>query len=302
MVKSKKAIFTAIFFVALAVFVVYEVMSVLSTGSSQRYKDVPPPHMMQKAEQSGEGEPPLAEVKQEKAQQADETVAEKAETATDDMADKAADAASDTKQAVSEAASDATQAASEAASDAKQAASDVASDAEQAASDAASDVKQTATDAMNTVEDKASQAADTVKQKVESATSTAPAAAASQSAAAPQVHVVKAEGLSYSPMVVEINPGDTVAWENMSSHDTQALKGLIPDDSEYWHSDLSQNYQRTFTKPGIYVYKCTPHFGAGMGGVIIVGKPVNLDAIKAADVKGAAKRLVKKAIAAAEKM
>jgi pseudoazurin len=115
-----------------------------------------------------------------------------------------------------------------------------------------------------------------------------------------QVHVVTAQGLKYAPLVIVIAPGDTVAWENMSSHDTQAIEGLVPEGSEMWHSAMGENFQQTFSQEGIYIYKCTPHFGAGMGGVIIVGKPVNLDAIKAAAVKGAAKRLVKKAIQAAE--
>jgi pseudoazurin len=117
-----------------------------------------------------------------------------------------------------------------------------------------------------------------------------------------QVHVVTAQGLKYEPLVIMIAPGDTVAWENMSSHDTQAFAELIPEGAEVWHSSMGENYQRTFTQEGIYVYKCTPHIGAGMGGVVIVGKPVNLEAIKAATVKGAAKRLVKKAIKAAEAM
>jgi pseudoazurin len=117
-----------------------------------------------------------------------------------------------------------------------------------------------------------------------------------------KVHIVTAEGLKYAPLVITIQPGDTVAWENMSSHDTQSLEGLIPEGAEMWHSQVSENYQRTFFQQGIYVYKCTPHFGAGMGGVIIVGEPVNLAAIKAVEVKGAAKRLVKKGLQVAEKM
>jgi pseudoazurin len=115
-----------------------------------------------------------------------------------------------------------------------------------------------------------------------------------------EIHIVTAEGLKYAPLVIEIAVGDTVAWENMSSHDTQSIEGLIPAGAEMWHSGMGENYQRTFTQEGIYIYKCTPHFGAGMGGVIIVGNPVNLDEMKAAEVKGAAKRLVKKAIKAAE--
>jgi len=117
-----------------------------------------------------------------------------------------------------------------------------------------------------------------------------------------EIHIVKAVGLKYDPLVVNIQPNDTVAWENMPTHDTQSMEGLIPEGAEMWHSKLGENYERTFTQEGIYVYKCTPHFGAGMGGAIIVGKPVNLEAIQAADAKGAAGRLVRKAIAAAEAM
>lgn len=114
------------------------------------------------------------------------------------------------------------------------------------------------------------------------------------------IHIVTAQGLKFEPLVTVIAAGDTVAWENMSSHDTQAFADLIPQGTEVWHSSMGENYQRTFTQEGIYIYKCTPHIGAGMGGVVIVGNPVNLDSIKAATVKGAAKRLVKKAIKAAE--
>ncbi len=117
-----------------------------------------------------------------------------------------------------------------------------------------------------------------------------------------EVHIVTAQGLKFDPLVVKIQPGDTVAWENMPTHDTQSMEGLIPEGAEMWHSKMGANYERTFSQEGIYVYKCTPHFGAGMGGAVIVGKPVNLEAIQAADAKGAAGRLVRKAIAAAVDM
>lgn len=125
---------------------------------------------------------------------------------------------------------------------------------------------------------------------------------ATQPAESGQLHVVTAQGLKFEPMVITIQPGDTVAWENMPTHDTQSIEGLIPDGAEAWHSELGKNYERTFTVEGIYVYKCTPHIGAGMGGAIIVGKPTNLDAIIAADMKGAEGRLARKAIAAAQAM
>lgn len=120
------------------------------------------------------------------------------------------------------------------------------------------------------------------------------------SIAAAEIHIVTAEGLKFAPLVVKIAPGDMIVWRKMATHDTQSIEELIPEGAEGWHSKMGEGYQRTFTQEGIYIYKCTPHFGGGMGGVIIVGKPVNLEAIKAAPVTGAARRLVKKAIQAVE--
>jgi pseudoazurin len=159
--------------------------------------------------------------------------------------------------------------------------------------------------ATETVAAKVEEMVEQVEQKVETAVVEAEAndtVVKTAAQASGVVHVVTAQGLKYDPLVIHIGLGDTVAWENMSSHDTQSIEGLIPTEAEAWHSGMGENYQRTFLVEGIYVYKCTPHFGAGMGGAIIVGQPTNLDAIKAIKVKGAAKRLVKKAIKAAESM
>lgn len=117
-----------------------------------------------------------------------------------------------------------------------------------------------------------------------------------------ETHKVTAQGLVYAPLVVNINSGDSVAWRNMATHNTESLEGLIPKGAEKWSSPIGKSYTRAFTQEGIYVYKCTPHFGAGMGGAIIVGEPVNLEQLKNADAKGAAGRLVRKAIAEAETM
>ncbi len=113
-----------------------------------------------------------------------------------------------------------------------------------------------------------------------------------------QTHEVKAQVTAYNPLVLFINPGDQVAWSNMNGHDTQSLEGMIPEGAEMWHSKMGDNYSHTFTVEGVYFYKCTPHWGTGMGGVIVVGKPSNLDIIKGMEVKGAGKRLVKKALKA----
>lgn len=115
-------------------------------------------------------------------------------------------------------------------------------------------------------------------------------------------HTVTTQGLKFSPLVVKIAPGDSVSWTNMSTHNVEMIEGLIPEGAEAFKSEMSQDVTHTFDKEGIYIYKCTPHIGAGMGGAVIVGNPVNLDAIKAQDVSGGVGRIVKKAVKEAESM
>jgi len=46
----------------------------------------------------------------------------------------------------------------------------------------------------------------------------------------------------------------------------------------------------TFDKPGVYGYKCKPHYGMGMVGMIVVGEPTNADQAKAVTHPGKAKQ------------
>lgn len=117
-----------------------------------------------------------------------------------------------------------------------------------------------------------------------------------------ETHTVTAEGMQFAPLVVKIAPGDTVRWENMPTHNVETVDGLVPEGTEKINSPMGENYQHTFEEEGIYIYQCTPHIGAGMGGAVIVGEPTNLDAIKAADAKGGVGRVVRQAISAAESM
>ncbi len=115
-------------------------------------------------------------------------------------------------------------------------------------------------------------------------------------------HTVTATALAYEPMVLQIAPGDTVYWTNMSTHNVHMMEGLIPEGAEAFASAMGESVTKTFDKEGIYIYQCDPHIGAGMGGALIVGNPTNLDAIKSQKVKGGLGRVVKKAIKAAKKM
>lgn len=260
---KNKAVMVAVILAIVALFVVFAVTSVFKDDSEERYGEVPSPQSEATIDDDSAVAP--ASVK-------DETTEPLAQNEAGGLNETVTEHMEDSQEAVPETVVEEEMEAAPAPTDSLQEqAEDMQSEAETAVAGMAED---------------AEQMADEAKQAVSGG----------------EIHVVTAQGLKYNPLVIQIQPGDTVAWENMPTHDTQSIEGLIPEGAEAWHSQLGQNYERTFSVEGIYVYKCTPHIGAGMGGAIIVGDPVNLDAIKAADAKGAEGRLARKAIAAAEAM
>ncbi|MBO6783023.1 MAG: pseudoazurin [Alphaproteobacteria bacterium] len=82
----------------------------------------------------------------------------------------------------------------------------------------------------------------------------------------------------YAPGLVQIEPGDTVTWVSTDrGHNVEFVRGAFPDGVDNFRSSLNKDVSYTFTVPGVYVYKCTPHYGMGMVGVVIVGEvPDNL--------------------------
>ncbi|MCI0401158.1 MAG: plastocyanin/azurin family copper-binding protein [Gammaproteobacteria bacterium] len=104
---------------------------------------------------------------------------------------------------------------------------------------------------------------------------------------------VTAQATAYEPIVVFIQPGDTVKWTNMSGHNTASLDGLIPEGGEPWDSALGDNYSQKFEVEGVYIYKCTPHYSLGMAGAIVVGQPTNFEQVKQ-NATGMAMRVVAK--------
>jgi len=125
------------------------------------------------------------------------------------------------------------------------------------------------------------------------------ATALAAAGAAAQDHVVTAQVTNFEPMVLFVEPGDSVTWTNMAGHDTASIEGMIPEGAKAWHSKMGEQYTVTFEQEGAYVYKCTPHVATGMVGTVIVGggDPGNLDAIDAAleDVP-VAKNMIARAI------
>jgi pseudoazurin len=86
--------------------------------------------------------------------------------------------------------------------------------------------------------------------------------------------------MAFDPAFLKIAPGDSVTFVPVNKgHDVQSIDGMIPDGAQPWKGKVSQEITVQFTQPGVYGYKCLPHFGLGMVGLIEVGdNPANLQA------------------------
>ena len=98
----------------------------------------------------------------------------------------------------------------------------------------------------------------------------------------------------FIPALIKIKPGDSVRFVSTNKgHNSESIKGMIPEGTEKWKSKISKHFTITFEKPGVYGYKCTPHFLLGMVGLVIVegeGWDANLEAAKAVKQRGKAKK------------
>ena len=87
----------------------------------------------------------------------------------------------------------------------------------------------------------------------------------------------------FKPAVLKINPGDTVTWKATNpGHNTASINEMSPDSSLQWDGKINEELKITFTKEGVYGYKCTPHYILGMVGIVSVGdNTANLSAATA---------------------
>ena len=86
-------------------------------------------------------------------------------------------------------------------------------------------------------------------------------------------HIVNAAAREFKPAIVYVQPGDTVKFTNMTSHN--AVTYLTPEGGIEW-GEKGKMAGATFITPpidteGIYGYVCEPHIGFGMVGVVVVG-------------------------------
>ena len=91
----------------------------------------------------------------------------------------------------------------------------------------------------------------------------------------------------FEPALTHIALGDTVTFKaSDTGHDVETIAGMIPDGATPSKGETSKDYVVTFTVPGAYGFKCTPHYAMGMVALVVVGdaKATNLAAIKAVTV------------------
>ena len=96
----------------------------------------------------------------------------------------------------------------------------------------------------------------------------------------------------FEPAVVYAQPGDIIHFvATDKGHNSAAV--VVPEGAEEWKGKLSQDVSVTLDQPGLYSYKCTPHFGLGMVGLVAVGDPsINLEAVKSARYPGKARQVM----------
>jgi pseudoazurin len=90
----------------------------------------------------------------------------------------------------------------------------------------------------------------------------------------------------FEPAQAKLKPGDTVLFvPTDKGHNVETIKEMLPPGAELVKSPLSQEIRVKFAKPGVYGFKCTPHWGFGMAFVAKVGAGPNEAAAEAAIAK-----------------
>lgn len=76
----------------------------------------------------------------------------------------------------------------------------------------------------------------------------------------------------FEPALIKVKPGDSVTFlPSDPTHNAETIPGMAPAGAAPFKGAMSKPVKVTFSKPGVYGYKCTPHFGMGMVGAVVVG-------------------------------
>jgi len=128
---------------------------------------------------------------------------------------------------------------------------------------------------------------------------TAMAAAGARPAFAAATHTIKMlntgkDGpMVFEPAVVKAKPGDTIRFvATDKGHNAELIAGMAPAGVTLPKGAMGKDVSYTLAKPGVYGFKCAPHYGMGMVALIQVGAAANKAAVAtvAAKAPGIAKK------------
>jgi len=101
--------------------------------------------------------------------------------------------------------------------------------------------------------------------------------------------------MTFEPTMVKAAVGDTVHFVVADKgHNAESIEGMLPEGVSPFAGKLNEGLIVTLEKPGVYGFRCKPHYGMGMVGMIVVGDAANEDAAKAVEHPGMAKKVFAK--------
>lgn len=105
--------------------------------------------------------------------------------------------------------------------------------------------------------------------------------------------------MQFEPAFLKVAPGDTINFVvGDKSHNSESAS--VPEGGETWKGKINQEVSVTVQTEGLYAYKCLPHLGMGMVGLIQVGdSTANLDAVEAIKLPPKAKSRMAELVAEA---
>lgn len=80
----------------------------------------------------------------------------------------------------------------------------------------------------------------------------------------------------FEPAFLAIKPGDTVKFlATNKGHNAESVAGILPAGAKPFKGKIDEEIVVRFGAPGLYGYKCLPHVGMGMVGLVQVGPATN---------------------------